>query len=65
MGLNKSNVLSVISIESLKTLKYQRLFNKILGISIICGKCGSKDDELFQEEESIEILKILGLIKNI
>ena len=27
--------------------------------------CGSEDEKIFKEEESIEILKILGLINNI
>ena len=41
------------------------LFYKTLVISIICRKCGSKLNGKFKEEESIEILKILGFIKNI
>ena len=28
-------------------------------------KCGSKDEKMFKEEESIEILKIFYLINNI
>ena len=31
----------------------------------MCDKCGSKDEEIFKEEKSIEKLKALGLIKNI
>ena len=31
---------------------------------IVCNKCVSKDKNLFQKEESIEILKIFTLIKN-
>ena len=34
-------------------------------ISIISNKCGSEDENIFMEQESIEILKILGLINNI
>ena len=34
-------------------------------LSIICSKCKSEDEKLLQEEESIEILKILDLIENI
>ena len=41
--------------ENLKNLKYQ-IF---LLLSSIC-----KDERIFKEEESIEILKILGLINN-
>ena len=39
------------------------IFNETLLFSIICDKCGSSDN-IFQKEESTEILKILGLIKN-
>ena len=38
---------------------------KIFLLSSICNKCGSEDKKLFMEQESIEILKILGLINNI
>ena len=38
---------------------------KTLLISSICNKCGSEDEKIFMEGESIEILKILGLITNI
>ena len=34
-------------------------------LSIICTKCKNKDEKIFKEEDSIEILKILGLIENI
>ena len=34
-------------------------------LSIICRKGKNKDKQLFKEGESIEILKILGLIENI
>ena len=33
--------------------------------TVICSKCVSKDEKIFKEEESIEILKILCLISNI
>ena len=38
---------------------------KTLLLSSICNKCGSEDKKIFKEEESIEILKILGLVENI
>ena len=41
------------------------LLEKTLVLSIICSKCKNEDEELFKEEEPIEILKILGLIENI
>ena len=54
-----------INIENLKTLRYH-IFENILSLSIVCSKCGHKYEKIFKEEESIEILKILGLIeKNI
>ena len=37
----------------------------MLVLSIICSKCKSEKEKLFEEEESIEILKILGFISNI
>ena len=44
-----------------KTQKYH-ILNKTVP-SIINGKCCSRDEKLFEQEESMEILKILGLIK--
>ena len=41
------------------------IFYKTLALSIISGKCGIKDKTIFQEEESIDILKIFGVINNI
>ena len=38
---------------------------KTLLLSSICNKCGSEDEKIFEEEESIEILKVIGLIGNI
>ena len=34
-------------------------------LSIICSKCKIEDQKILKEEESVEILKILGLIQNI
>ena len=53
---------NLTSIENLKILKYHIFFINIL--SIISDTCGSKNWKMFKEEEPIEILKILGLIKN-
>ena len=47
----------------MKNLKYHT-FRKKLVLSIICSKCENEDEKLLKEEESIEILKILGLIEN-
>ena len=38
--------------------------DKTLLLSSICNKCGSEDKKTLKEEESIEILKALGLINN-
>ena len=49
--------------KSKKTMSY--IFKKALSLSIVCSKCGHKYENIFKEEESIEILKILGVIDNI
>ena len=41
------------------------LLEKTLVLSIICSKCKNEDEKIFKEEESIEILNITGLFKNI
>ena len=41
------------------------IFEKMLITSITCNKCCAKHKRIFNEEESIEILKILGLINNV
>ena len=52
-----------------KNRKFEKLkiyiFEKTLVLSITYSKCKIEDETVFKEEESIEILKILGLIKNI
>ena len=45
--------------------KISYLLEKTLVLSIICGNCMNEDEKIFKEEESIEILKIHGLINNI
>ena len=45
-------------------LKYHN-FPKKLVLFIICRKCGNEDEKIFKEEESVGLLKIIGLIKNI
>ena len=37
---------------------------KTLVLSIIWNKCKNEEENIFKEEESIEMLKILGLIEN-
>ena len=46
-------------------LRLSYLFEKTLFLSIICSKCKTEPEKIFKEEESIEILKIIGLINNI
>ena len=41
------------------------IFKKTLSLSIVYSKCGREFKKIFKEEESIKILKILGLINNI
>ena len=49
--------------RKLKTPKMSYIFYKTLVLFIICKEFGSNDEEIFKEEESIKILKFLGLIK--
>ena len=41
------------------------LLEKTFAFSIICSKCKNENEKIFKEEESIEMLKILGLINSI
>ena len=45
--------------------KISYFLENTLVLSIICSKCKNEDKKLFKEKESIEILKILGLIENV
>ena len=45
-----------------KTPKISYLFYKIV-ISIICSKWSCKRKRIFKKEESVNILKVIGLIK--
>ena len=52
--------------KEIKNPKISYISDKTLLISSICNKYGSEDQKIiFQEEESMEILTIHGLIKNI
>ena len=42
--------------------KISHIFCKTLVLSMIWDKCISKDEAIFKEDESIEILKTLGFI---
>ena len=48
-----------------KNPKISYIFQKALVLSIIWSKNKNEDEKTYKEEESIEILKILGSIKSI
>ena len=48
-----------------KKTKTSYIFNKTLSLSIVYRKCGDEYEKIFKEEESTEILQILGLNNNI
>ena len=45
--------------------KISNICYKTLFLSGICNKWGSDDEKIFMEQESIDILKVLGLINNV
>ena len=51
--------------KKIEKRKISHLLEKTLVLSVICSKCKNEDEKIFKEEESIEILKILGFINNI
>ena len=51
--------------RKLENPKISYVFSKTLVLSIIFDKGCRKDEKRFKKEESVKILKILGLIKNI
>ena len=56
-------MLFVVSIENLK-ICISYLLGKTLALSINCNKYKIEDEKIFKEKESVDILKILGLINN-
>ena len=54
--------MSVIHKQNLKKLKCYIFKKENLNLCIVYSKCSHKDEKIFKEEESIEILKILALI---
>ena len=48
-----------------KIYKSWKIISKTVVVSIICRKWGSKHKRVFKEGESIAILKIVGLLKNV
>ena len=51
--------------RKLEKTKRSYIFKKTLSLSIVYHKCGHEYKKIFKEEESVEILKILGFINNI
>ena len=51
--------------KKFKKSKISYISEKTLVLSINCSKCENEDEKILKEEESIEVLKIFGLIKNI
>ena len=45
--------------------KISYILEKTLVLSVVCNTCKNEDEKILKEEESTEILKILGLIENI
>ena len=37
--------------KKFKNLQISYIFEKILDLSIICSKCGNKNEEIFKEDE--------------
>ena len=48
-----------------KKTKISYIFKKTLSLSTVYSKCRLEDEKIFKEKESLEILKILGVITNI
>ena len=53
-----------INIEKFKNTKISYILKKTLGLSIVYSKCGHEYKKIVKVEESIEKLRILGLITN-
>ena len=58
-------MLFLTNIEYLKKLKISYLLEKTLVLSITCSNRKNENKKMFQEEQSIELVEILGLINNI
>ena len=46
--------------RNFKNPNISNIFKKTLVLPIICSKCGNKDEKIFKEEESTEMLTTLG-----
>ena len=52
-------------INTKKNHKILYILEKAVVLSIICSTCSSKNENVFKEEESFKVLKILVLINNV
>ena len=50
--------------RKLEKSKILYLLENTLVLSVICSNWKNKDEKIFKVEQSIEILKIIGLIEN-
>ena len=50
--------------RKLEKSKILYLLENTLALSVICSNWKNKDEKIFKVEQSIEILKIIGLIEN-
>ena len=55
---------NIESIENFESLKHYTSIEKTLVFSITFGKCKNENKKIFEEKESSEISKIIGLIEN-
>ena len=53
---------TIISFVLIKIPKHHTSFKKVF--SIICINCNTEHEKIFKEVDAVEILKILGFIKN-
>ena len=63
--MKKSYCVTCSNYKKFENSKISYLLEETVVLSIICSKCKNQDEKLFKEEESIETLKILGVIENI
>ena len=64
--MKKTYYVSCGKYRKFKSPKISYIFEKKIVLSIINSTCENKDEKIIkEEEESIKIWKILGLIKNI
>ena len=63
--MKKLYCINCIKYRKFEKPKISNLLEKTSVLSIICSKCKNEDEKIFEEEDSFDILKILGLIENI